>query len=69
MPDTQEATEQILICKNCTARIVLKFNASDYRRWKEGALIQRVMPYLTPDEREILITGVCGKCFDEMFSE
>lgn len=66
---TEEATEQVLICKGCGTRIVLKFNASDYRRWKEGELIQRAMPYLTPNEREILITGVCGKCFDAMFSE
>ena len=26
--------------------------------WHNGALIQRVMPHLTPDEREFIMTGV-----------
>jgi len=27
-------------------------------RWKNGELIQRVMPHLTADEREFLMTGI-----------
>ncbi len=36
-------------------------------RWKAGELIQRVMPELTPDQRELLISQTCGDCFDDMF--
>jgi len=25
------------------------------------------MPYLSDNEREVLISGVCGTCFDDMF--
>lgn len=64
-----EQIEQILLCKTCSKRIMLQFSASDYRRWKSGELIQRAMPYLTADERELLMTGQCGKCFDKMFEE
>ena len=28
-----------------------------YEAWRSGALIQRVMPHLTPVQREFLITG------------
>ncbi len=37
--------------------------------WKEGMLIQDAMPELSADERELLISGTCGKCWDEMFPE
>ena len=37
--------------------------------WKEGMLIQDAMPELSADERELLISGICGKCWDKMFQE
>lgn len=36
--------------------------------WKNGALIQDVLPNLNPNEREMLKTGICPKCWDDMFS-
>ena len=36
-------------------------------KWQGGALIQNVMPNLTPDQRELLISGTCGRCWDKMF--
>jgi hypothetical protein len=27
-------------------------------RWKNGELIQHVMPHLSPDEREFIMTGI-----------
>lgn len=38
-----------------------------YRRWLMGESIQKALPMLTPDQREIMISGICGKCFDKMF--
>jgi hypothetical protein len=38
-------------------------------RWKMGDLIQDVMPDLTPDEREFLISGVAPGEFDLLFGE
>lgn len=29
--------------------------------WKSGALIQDVMPHLSPDDREFLLTGVTAQ--------
>jgi len=38
-----------------------------YIKWQEGALIQDVMPDLTPDEREFLITGLAPGEYEDMF--
>jgi hypothetical protein len=37
--------------------------------YEAGELIQRAMPDVSEDERELLISGVCGQCFDELFKE
>jgi hypothetical protein len=32
-------------------------------------LIQKAMPYLTADEREMFISGTCSDCWDKLFPE
>ena len=56
-------------CRTCKDTHILMVNIRDAKRWRQGELIQDAMPYLTPDERELLISGTCGKCFDKMFGE
>ena len=29
--------------------------------------IQDIFPYLTPAERELLISGICGECWQKLF--
>ena len=36
--------------------------------WMEGALIQDVMPNLSPDEREFIMTGITPDEWDEAFA-
>ena len=36
--------------------------------WMEGELIQNVMPNLSPDEREFLMTGITPAEWDEAFA-
>ncbi len=54
-------------CWSCHKDHVIEFNRNDYLRWKDGWHIQNAMPYLNADERELLISGTCGTCFDSMF--
>ena len=42
-------------------------NIDDYTSWENGELIQNAMPYLTADEREVLISGICGPCFGGLY--
>ena len=56
-------------CQHCGTTVQIPVIGPDYDRWKNGELIQNAMPYLSADEREILISGTCGPCFDRMFGE
>ena len=56
-------------CVSCKDTHVLMVSNHDLKRWKGGELIQDAMPYLSADERELLISGTCKKCFDKMFGE
>lgn len=42
-------------------------NEVDYNAWFEGELAQDAFPYLSADEREMLISGICPTCWDGMF--
>ena len=39
------------------------------QRWLKGEHIQNAFPTLTPGERELFITGIDEKLWDEMFRE
>jgi hypothetical protein len=42
----------------------------DYERWQAGEYVQACFPYLSPEQRELLIPdlgqGLCGACFDKL---
>tara|TARA_R110002020_G_scaffold157529_1_gene340347 strand:+ start:743 stop:979 length:237 start_codon:yes stop_codon:yes gene_type:complete len=54
-------------CRSCKALITLHVDKDDVTAWNEGKHIQDAMPYLQPADRELLISGTCGKCWDDMF--
>ncbi len=60
-------TTMNLQCVHCDETHQLSLNYEDVQAWKNGALIQDVLPYLDSDQRELLISKTCGPCFDKMF--
>ena len=56
-------------CIRCHKGGEIKVLRRDYDRWRSGELIQVAFPEMPPGDREQLINGVHGKCFDEMFKE
>ncbi len=54
-------------CRICRETHTILADEADVYQWQDGGLIQDIMPYLTASERELLISGTCGVCFDEMF--
>lgn len=56
-------------CRVCKESHTLMVNTNDLQSWATGSYIQDVMPYLSADERELLISRTCGVCWDEMFGE
>ena len=57
----------VVNCIQCHQPQHIEARTADLDAWIGGELIQVAMPYLTADEREILISGGCGTCFDNMF--
>ena len=56
-------------CLRCGETTVIRANVSDIVAWQNGELIQDVLGYLSKEERELLISKTCGKCFDDIFGE
>jgi len=57
----------IFKCKICKKEFDLEVTASQLFQLKQGALVQNVFPYLNADERELIISGICGQCYDKLF--
>jgi hypothetical protein len=56
-------------CRTCKRIHFVKLVESDYESWQKGELIQNAFPYLSTDDRELLQTQLCGKCFNNLFEE
>lgn len=56
-------------CSMCDKSFAITAPAKEFAAWESGMLIQRAMSSLSEDERELLISGICGKCFDWLFSD
>jgi len=68
MNDSVSDTVLAVQCSMCAADHVIFVKMHDYIEWKNGAgFIQDLMHYLSNGDRELLISGICGQCFDSMF--
>lgn len=47
----------------------LPITQSEFDRWQSGELIQNVWPHLSADDREFLISGICGEDWDSLFGQ
>jgi len=56
-------------CVVCGRPFEITVFEDDFEAWQNGALVQDVFWYLTSDERELLISGICEICWTKMFGE
>lgn len=56
-------------CRACGTDYKFEAYLEDIRDWCDGKAIQHALPYLSPDIRELLLTGLCGNCFDNLVGE
>ena len=55
-------------CIHCGTEHILWVIEQDFLDWTSGVgYIQDKLPYLSADERELLISGTCGACWTRMF--
>lgn len=54
-------------CNMCNTKHEIWVEDDDYKSWKNGKMCQDAFPYLDAGQREILISSICGRCFDLLF--
>ena len=59
----------ITACPLCGHANEVEVNEDDYWDWQDGELVKNAFPYLAPSEREMLISGTCPKCWNNMFKD
>lgn len=57
----------IVTCPFCGKESVVSVFEDDYYAWLRNGLVQDVFPYLSADERELLISGICPECWEKTF--
>lgn len=54
-------------CPFCGRGNKVEVNEIDYLDWDNGMHAQDAFPYLSAEEREMLISGICPTCWEKMF--
>ncbi len=56
-------------CMECTKTFNFDIPMEGYRAWQLGTHIQHALPELDIQLRELMISGICGWCFDQIFAD
>lgn len=56
-------------CSGCGQSAWFSMTEEQYRFWKQGVHIQVIFPDWSPEDREMLISGTCPDCWEEMWAE
>lgn len=55
------------VCPFCGSVSSVSVEKGDYLNWQAGMMAQDAFPYLSSEEREMLISGICPTCWDNTF--
>lgn len=56
-------------CRFCGKEITVQTDEEKFMHLDAGEHVQDIFPDLSPNYRELMISGMCGVCFDELFGE
>ena len=57
-------------CKTCFQEVTVEWNRVALMQWQTGHYnIQEVAPSMPVDDREFMLSGICGTCFDAMWED
>lgn len=54
-------------CHNCNTKFSITVPHDDYLKWQTGTVIQEAFPYMSVDDRELLISQQCDKCWKRIY--
>lgn len=58
---------QSITCRKCGKTFEFPIFKEDLERFEKGEGIQYVMPYVSREYRELLISAICRECWDKLF--
>ena len=61
--------KMICQCRMCQQYHVILVAENDFTAWKEGKFVQDAFPYLSKEDRELLVSQTCNRCWYEMFGD
>lgn len=56
-------------CPICHENHTVMVYTDDFYAWKHEKNAQEAFPYLSAEEREMLISGICPDCWDSLFAD
>lgn len=56
-------------CRFCGKEITVQADEEKFMHLDTGEHVQDIFPDLSPNYRELMISGMCGNCFDKLFGE
>lgn len=59
----------VVKCWKCEVSHEIDVPTEGWKAWRSGELIQDALCGLSSGDRELLLSGTCGECFDKMFPE
>lgn len=69
IPGVDDQTDVIGPCHYCGVRQAVTVKSAALEKFRSGGFAQNCFPDLPAAQREFLISGICGTCWDEMFPE
>ena len=61
----KKKTDVMIECKFCQAFYTVPVDENAYNDWQNGeGFIQDLMPELSPEERELLLSKTCEECWN-----
>lgn len=58
----------IRTCPICKQNTMIAIPTETYDKWTTGMPIQKAWPEGSATDREVIITGICPKCQEEIFN-
>jgi hypothetical protein len=62
----KEVCIQSITCRKCGKTFEFPTFREDFERFEKGEHIQYVLPYISPEYRELMLSGYCPDCWKEI---
>lgn len=59
----------LIKCMICDKEHHISCFSEDVKSYQRGGKVQDCFPYLSADDRELVKSQICGRCYDKLFKE